>query len=189
MKMISIKVKEAPFQVFYWLHISIQWWPGVAEKMNLNILVLVISIETDDSDKDADTKSTIFWWLMLLSTAENTTKKLTLGLTRKSQIHTHTVVQVGAGGGGGEGGGWNSTPEFLICCSILKRFYFQWKAFDLLDKMRYILGVVLLLEACSVNNNGRHLSHHLGFYQKLQIRLKLREMLLFLCFTWNITYK
>ena len=99
MKMISIKVKEEPFQVFYWLHISIQWWPGVAEKMNLNILVLVISIETDDSGKDADTKSTIFWWLMLLSTAENTTKKLTLGLTRKSQIHTPTVVQVGAGGG------------------------------------------------------------------------------------------
>ena len=26
--------------------------------------------------------------------------------------------------------------RFLICCSILKRHYFPWKAFDLLDKMR-----------------------------------------------------
>ena len=23
----------------------------------------------------------------------------------------------------GVGGGWNPSPEFLICCSILKRFY------------------------------------------------------------------
>ena len=23
----------------------------------------------------------------------------------------------------GSGGGWNPSPEFLICCSILKRFY------------------------------------------------------------------
>ena len=34
--------------------------------------------------------------------------------------------------------------EFFICCSILKRFYLQWKAFDLLNKMRYILWVALL---------------------------------------------
>ena len=46
-------------------------------------------------------------------------------------------------------------PEFLICCSISKRFYFQWKAFDLLYKMRYILLVVALLGACDVTNNGR----------------------------------
>ena len=39
---------------------------------------------------------------------------LSLGRT---QIHTPTVVQ------GGGGGGWNPSPEFLICCSILKRFY------------------------------------------------------------------
>ena len=26
-------------------------------------------------------------------------------------------------GGGGGGSGWNPFPEFLICCSILKRFY------------------------------------------------------------------
>ena len=72
-----------------------------------------------------------------------------------TQIHTPTVVQAG--------GGWNSYPEFLICCSILKRFYLQWKAFDLLNKMRYILGVVTLLEASDVTNNGRHLDRHLDF--------------------------
>ena len=36
---------------------------------------------------------------------------------RRTQIHTPTVVQRGGGGG------WNPSPEFLICCSILKRFY------------------------------------------------------------------
>ena len=41
--------------------------------------------------------------------------------------------------------------------------------------MRYILGVVALLEACDVTNNGLHL----GFYQDLEIRLKLRQMLIF----------
>jgi len=42
-----------------------------------------------------------------------------------------------------------------------------------------MLGVVALLEACDVTNNGRHL----GFYQNLEIRLKPRELLFFLCFT------
>ena len=74
----------------------------------------------------------------------------------------------------GVGGGWNPFPEFLICCSILKRFYLQWKTFHLLNKMRYILGVVVLLKACDINN-GRHF----GFYQELEIRLKLQEMLSF----------
>ena len=78
------------------------------------------------------------------------------------QIHTPTVVQ--------EGGGWNS---------ISKRFYLQWKAFDLLNKVRYISWVVALLEACDVTNNDRHL----GFYQELEIRLKPREIVIFLCFT------
>ena len=41
--------------------------------------------------------------------------------------------------------------------------------------MRYILWVVAPLEACDVTNNGRHL----GFYQELEIRLKLREMVIF----------
>ena len=45
--------------------------------------------------------------------------------------------------------------------------------------MRYILWVVAPLEACDVTNNGRHLGRHLGFYQELEIRLKLREMVIF----------
>ena len=45
--------------------------------------------------------------------------------------------------------------------------------------MRYILGVVALLEACDVINYGRHLGLHLGFYQELEIRLKLRERVTF----------
>ena len=45
--------------------------------------------------------------------------------------------------------------------------------------MRYILWVVALLEACDVTNNGRHLSRHLRFYQELEIRLKLREVVIF----------
>ena len=79
-----------------------------------------------------------------------------------TQIHTPTVVQ----------GEWMdpSPPppvELLLCCSISKRFYLQWKAFDLLYKMRYILWLVALLGACDVTNNGRNLSRHLGFYQEL----------------------
>ena len=41
--------------------------------------------------------------------------------------------------------------------------------------MRDILGVVVLLKACDVTNNGRHF----GFYQELEIRLKQQEMLSF----------
>ena len=94
------------------------------------------------------------------------------------QIHTPTVEQGSGGGGGGWGWaccGWNPSPEFLICCSILKRFYLWWKAFDVLNQMRYILWVVALLEACNNTNNGRHL----GFYQELEIRLKPRQMVIF----------
>ena len=39
--------------------------------------------------------------------------------------------------------------------------------------------MVALLEACDVTNNGRHLGRHLGFYQELEIRVKLREMVIF----------
>ena len=89
---------------------------------------------------------------------------LTLGRARKFIPHRGTM-----GGGGMEPPLW-----FLIFCSILKRFY-QWKAFDLLYKRRYILWVVALLGACDVTNNGRHL----GFYQGLEIKLKPREMVIF----------
>ena len=65
--------------------------------------------------------------------------------------------------------------QTVIYCRILKRFCLQWKAFDFLNKMRYIFWVLALLEACDITNNGRHL----GFYQELEIRLKPREMVIF----------
>ena len=59
------------------------------------------------------------------------------------------------------GGGVDGTSplEFWKCC-------LQWKAFDLVIKMRYILLVVALLEVFDVTKHGRHL----GFYQELEIR-------------------
>ena len=44
--------------------------------------------------------------------------------------------------------------------------------------MRYILWVIAPLEAGDVTNNSRHLGCHLGSYQELEIRLKLREMVI-----------
>ena len=68
-----------------------------------------------------------------------------------TQIHTPTMVQEVRGGGGGN---WKEpSPGFLMCCSISKRFYLQWKAFNLLKKMRYLLWVVALPEDCDVTNN------------------------------------
>ena len=77
------------------------------------------------------------------------------------QCHTPTVVQ----------GGVVGTPlVFLICCSISKRFCLQWKSFDLLYKMRYVLCMAALLEVCDVTKHGRLLGRNLGFYQELKIR-------------------
>ena len=55
-----------------------------------------------------------------------------------------------------------------------KMICLQWKSFDLLNKMRYILWVVALLETYDITNNGCHLGHNLGFYQELKVKLKLR---------------
>ena len=57
----------------------------------------------------------------------------------------------------GGGGLMKPLPQFLICCSISKRFCLQWKAFDLLYKGKYILWVVARLEAYDVTTHGRHL--------------------------------
>ena len=57
-----------------------------------------------------------------------------------------------------KGGWWNPSLEFLPSGESL----------DLLNKMRFILWVVELLEACEVTNNGRHLVRHLGFYQEIR---------------------
>ena len=53
--------------------------------------------------------------------------------------------------------------------------------------MRYILRVVALLEACDVTRNGRHLGCYLEFHQELEIRLKPREMVMFLLYMKNNT--
>ena len=53
-------------------------------------------------------------------------------------------------------------------------FYAMWKSFDLFYKIWFILGMVALLEACDVTNNGRRLCRHLRLYQELEIRLKPR---------------
>ena len=69
--------------------------------------------------------------------------------------HTRKVISPPCTRGGG--GDLNHSPEFLICCSISKRFCLQWKAFDLVDKLRYILWVLALLEVCDVTKHGCHL--------------------------------
>ena len=85
------------------------------------------------------------------------------------QIHTPSMVR--------GGGGWWIEPlpgvfdmlqYFETILPLVERLW-------LLNKMRYILRVLLLREACDVTNNGRHL----GFYQESEIRLKLREMVIF----------
>ena len=48
-------------------------------------------------------------------------------------------------------------------------FDLKWKAFDVLDKMRYTLWVVALLEACDVTKYIRRLSRLLGFYLEFKI--------------------
>ena len=94
-----------------------------------------------------------------------------------STTHFRKMVYYPHRGTGGEG--WMGPLKFLICCSVSKRFYLQWKAFDLLYKMRYILWEMALLGACDVPSKGRHLACHLGFYQELEIRFKPREMVIF----------
>ena len=105
----------------------------------------------------------IRFWFAFASTVSY----LTLGRTRK-----FIAPPLYKGGGGVDG---NPPHKILICCSISKRIFLQWKAFDLLKKIRYIFGVVALLEACDVTNNDRHL----GFYQELEITLKPRVMVFF----------
>ena len=76
------------------------------------------------------------------------------------QIHTPTVVK-------GGGGGVNRTPpqNFRYVARFRNDF-----AFDLLNKMRYILRLVAQLKASDVTS----CDCHLGFYHELEIRLKSR---------------
>ena len=70
-------------------------------------------------------------------------------------------------GGGGWGVGVKGTSplSFWYIAVFRKDFASYWKAFHLLSKMSYILWVVVLLEACGVPKNGRHL----GFYPETEM--------------------
>ena len=66
-------------------------------------------------------------------------------------------------------GVFHNLPPMMGDGTLPQKNYF---AFDIIKKMRYILCVVALLEACDVTNKDCHLGHHLGFYQELEIKLK-----------------
>ena len=89
-----------------------------------------------------------------------------------SDIHAKSNPNRGTRGGGGKSFADCPPPPagFLICYSISKRFSLQWKSFDFLHKIWYILWEVALLEICDATKHGRHLLLHLGFYQELEIR-------------------
>ena len=76
----------------------------------------------------------------------------------------------------GGGGGWmESLPGVFDMLQYLETILSRVEIL----KIRYILRVVALLEACDVTRNGRHLGCHLGFHQELEIRFKPREMAIF----------
>ena len=136
---------------------------------------------------ESKTVKIIYWqlgtWLLTSSTWKRghlfflkTTRPFSTDIFSTDLNFGHTCKFIPPPWYNGVGGGWwNPSLEVLICCSILKWFCLQWKAFDLLNKMRYIFWVVALLEACDITNNGCHL----GFYQELEIWLKLQEMVIF----------
>ena len=64
--------------------------------------------------------------------------------------------------------------EVLICCSILKRFCLQWKAFDLLYSMRYILWVVALLEVWDVTK--KHINNSFSSFYPQTLLLFLKKV-------------
>ena len=81
-----------------------------------------------------------------------------------TQTHTPTVVH------GGWGGWMEPLPGVFDMLQYLETILSRVEIL----KMRYILQVVALLEACDVTRNGGHLGCHLGFHQELEIRLKPR---------------
>ena len=86
-----------------------------------------------------------------------------------TQTHTPTVVH------GGWGGWMEPLPGVFDMLQYLETILSRVEIL----KMRYILRVVALLEACDVTRNGGHLGCHLGFHQELEIRLKPQEMAIF----------
>ena len=62
------------------------------------------------------------------------------GPTKQHHHHINPVTVHAMSSKGGKR--WSLSPEFSICCSMSKQFYFQWEAFNLLSKIGYILWVV-----------------------------------------------
>ena len=79
-------------------------------------------------------------------------------------------------------------PRVFEVLQYFETIFLWWKAFDLLNKKRYTLWVVALLEACDVTNGGCHLDRHLGFYKEVEIRLKTREMVIFCALPYVAQY-
>jgi len=50
------------------------------------------------------------------------------------------------------------------------------KAFDFLDKMRYVLWVVELVEACDVTKLGCRFGRHLGFLPRIRNQVKTERI-------------
>ena len=67
------------------------------------------------------------------------------------------------------------SPKVFDMLQYFQMICLQWKSFDLLNKVRYFLWVVALLEACDVTNNCHHLGRHLRLYEDLEIRCKPRK--------------
>ena len=65
--------------------------------------------------------------------------------------------------------GDKKSPWVFDMLQYLKRFCLPSKAFHLLDKMRYILWMMALQEACDIIIYDRHLGHHLAFNPELEI--------------------
>ena len=90
-----------------------------------------------------------------------------------TQIHTPTKVQKGGGLIQPLPAVFDMLQYFEMILPLVESLT------DLLNKMRYILWVVALMEACDITNNGCHLDRYLGFYQEVEIRLKPWEIVMF----------
>ena len=91
-------------------------------------------------------------------------------LDRLSTTHFRKMVYYPYRGTGGGRGGWTPPRVFnMLQCfeTILSSVESLWSSLQ--DEV-----YVALLGICDVANNGRHLGHHLGFYQEWKIRLKPR---------------
>ena len=77
----------------------------------------------------------------------------------RTYTHTPTVVKYG------RGEVLEPLPRVFYILQYFEKNHPQWKAFELLEKMKYILWVVALPETCAVTKHGCHLGRHLGFYE------------------------